>query len=188
MINTQAVSAAIVDAELKRDRLREALPRLHGRFVKVEAAERYATWVVDYDRVLAQRDAAAQELRAVYAPLVMRLADLLERIEAIDAEVNCVNNAKPMNADAARGDGRISHGVEIHARGAGRYNETILTRDLRLPNWVPADGLAWPPYRPALPFKLSELEQKQVDQQRLAVLERARAIAGEVERQQAAAE
>ena len=122
VIDTQAVSAAIVDAELKRDRLREALPRLHGRFVKAEAAERYATWVIDYDRVQAERDAAAQELRVLYAPLVTRLADLLERIEAIDAEVRRVNNSKPMNADAANGDGRILSGVETHARGAGRFN------------------------------------------------------------------
>ena len=113
---------------------------------------------------------------------------MLERIETIDAEVERVNNAKPMNADAANGDGRFLYGVETHARGAGRFNETILTRDLRLPNWAAADGYAWPPYRPALPFKLSELEEKQIHQQQLAVRERARAIAGEVERQQAAAE
>ena len=156
--------------------------------MKVEAAESYATWVIDYDRVLTLRDAAAQELRALYAPLVTRLVDVLERIETIDAEVERVNNAKPMNADAANGDGRFLYGVETHARGAGHFNETILTRDLRLPNWAAADGYAWPPYRPALPFKLSELEEKQIHQQQLAVRERARAIAGEVERQQAAAE
>ena len=144
--------------------------------------------MIDYDRVQAERDAAAQELRGLYAPLVTRLADLLERIETIDAEVKRIDNSKPMNADAANGDGRILYGVETHARGAGRLNETLLARDLKLPHWSPADGFAWPPYRPALQFKLSELEEKQIQQQRLAVRERARAVAGEVERQQAAAE
>jgi hypothetical protein len=160
------------------------LPRLQETFSKVAAEEAYNDWVISaYEPVKAERDAAAAELRALYAPLVTRLADLLGRIEAIDAEVKRVNNSKPTNADAANGDGRFLYGVETHARGAGRLNETLLARDLKLPHWTPADGYAWPPHRPALQFKLSELEEKQIRQQRDAVRQRARDVATEVERQ-----
>jgi hypothetical protein len=180
VIDTQAVSAAIVDAELKRDRLREALPRLHGRFVKAEAAERYATWVIDYDRVQAQRDAAAQELRALYAPLVIRLADLLGRIEAIDAEVARVNNSKSMNADAANGDGRILYGVETCARGAGRFNETIRCRIGLQPTVLPGRPIG---QRCNSNCRNSRKSKSINNNSRFAS---GRALAGEVERQAAA--
>src|SRR6516165_5271829 len=56
VVDTQAVSAAIVAAELRRDRLNAALPRLQTRCAKVDAAERYARWILDYDKVRGQRD------------------------------------------------------------------------------------------------------------------------------------
>ena len=186
LVDAQAVSAAVVAAELKRDRLQGAVPRLQQRYTKVEAAERYARWIVDYDNVRAQRDAVASELLALYAPLVIKIVDVLERVEAIDGEVKRVNATKPTDADQSNGDGRYLDLVETAARGAGRLNETLIVRDLRLPHWVPSDGLAWPPYRLALPFKLSELEERQVRQQHEEVRQRARAIAEQIERQLAA--
>jgi hypothetical protein len=186
IVDTQAVSAAVVAAELRRDRLQRALPRLQQRFTKLEAAERYARWVVDYDDVRARRDTLAAELRALYPPLVVKLADLMERIEANDAEVKRINATKPVDADAANGDGRRLDLAETAARGAGRLNETLIVRDLKVPHWNPADGLAWPPFRLALPFQLSELEENQIRQQRDGVRQRARDIATEVERQLAA--
>ena len=186
LVDIQAVSAAIVAAELKRDRLQAAVPRLHQRFAAVEAAERYARWVTDYDNVRAKRDAVAAELLALYAPLVIKIVDVLERVEAIDAEVKRVNASKPTDADQSNGDGRYLDLVETAARGGARLNETILQRDLRLPHWHPADGFAWPPHRLAFQFNLSELEENQVRQQRDAVRQRARDVATEVERPRAA--
>ena len=66
VIDTQTVSTAIVNAELKRDRLKAAVPRLQQRFTKVEAAERYVRWIADFDAAKAKRDAAAAELLALY--------------------------------------------------------------------------------------------------------------------------
>jgi hypothetical protein len=159
------------------------LPRLRQRFTKLEAAERYARWVVDYDDVRARRDTLAAELRALYPPLVVKLADLMERIEANAEEVRRINATKPVDADAANGDGRRLDLVETAARGAERLNETLIVRDLKVPHWNPADGLAWPPFRLALPFQLSELEENQIRQQRDEVRQRARDIATEVERE-----
>jgi hypothetical protein len=176
LVDTQAAYAAVVNAEFKRDRLSAALPRLQHWCAKVEAGERYSRWVIDYDNVRAQRDAVAAELRGLYAPLVVKLVDLLERIEAVDAEVKRVNAVKPNDADQANGDGRYLDLVERTARGAGRLNESMIARDLKLPHWDPADGYAWPVFRLALPFRLSELEERQIRQSREEVRQRARDI------------
>ena len=186
--NAAQARQVMEDAAFACDRLRTVLPRLQENFSKIAAEEAYNDWVINaYEPVKAERDAAAAELRALYAPFVIKMADLLLRIEQIDGAIRRVNDTRP-RCESANGDGRHLQSVETEARGAGRFNETLLARDLKLPHWSPADGFAWPPYRPALPFKLSELEEKQIHQQQLAVRERARAIAGEVERQQAAAE
>jgi len=139
--------------------------------------------VVEYDDIQARRDILAAELRALYPPFVVKLADLMDRIEAIDGEVKRINATKPVDADAANGDGRHLDLVETAARDAGRLNETLIVRDLKLPHWNSADGFAWPPFRLALPFKLSELEESQIRQQRDEVRQRARDIATEVERE-----
>jgi hypothetical protein len=69
VVDAQAASVAIMTAELTRDRLQAALPRLQHRLTKVEAQERYDRWLVDYEAVKAQRDfrghRAARPLRAV---------------------------------------------------------------------------------------------------------------------------
>jgi hypothetical protein len=117
VVDAQAASVAIMTAELTRDRLQAALPRLQHRLTKVEAQERYDRWLVDYEAVKAKRDAAAAGLHVLYAPFVVKLTDLLEQIEAIDADVKRVNDAKSVDADAANGDGRNLRPVEAEARG-----------------------------------------------------------------------
>jgi hypothetical protein len=61
--------AAMEDADFARDRLRNLLPRLRQRFVKVSAQEAYDAWGLEYDRVKPQVDGAAKELRDTYQQL-----------------------------------------------------------------------------------------------------------------------
>ncbi len=184
--NAAQARQVMEDAAFACDRLRTVLPRLQESFSKVAAREAYDDWVLTaYEPVKAQRDAAAAELRMLYAPFVVRMADLLLRIEQIDGAIRRVNDTRP-RCESANGDGRHLQSVETEARGAGRLNETLIVRDLKLPHWHPNDGLAWPPYRLALPFKLSEAEERQIRQQHEEVRQRARAIAEEIERPQAA--
>jgi hypothetical protein len=116
LVDTQAVSAAVINAELRRDRFDAALPRLQQRYTKAEAAERYVSWVADFEAAKAERDAAAAELSTLYPVFAVKLGDLLQRIEAVDAQVRRVNSAKPMDADRANGDGlycirsKLQHG------------------------------------------------------------------------------
>jgi hypothetical protein len=142
--------AAMEAAAFTRDRLRTVLPRLQQRFSEVRAAEEYARWVVDYEQAEAKRDAAAEELKALYPEFVTKLVDLLLRIEEVDREVRRVTSAKPFDAKEANGDGRRLLETELAARGIkgfGLYDLQII-RDLKLPKFEPGGQLAWPPHRP----------------------------------------
>ena len=184
--NAAEARRAMEDAQFACDRLRTALPRLQESFNKVAAEEAYNNWVITaYEPVKAERDGAAAELRSLYAPFVVKMADLLLRIEQIDSAIRRVNDTRP-RCESADGDGRHLQSVETEARGAGRLNETLISRDLKLPHWRPGDGYAWPINRLALPFHLSEFEAKQIAEEQERVHRRAIAVAEEVERQQAA--
>jgi hypothetical protein len=184
--NAAQARQAMEDAAFACDRLRTVLPRLQESFSKIAAGEAYNDWVINaYEPVKAERDAAAAELRALYAPFVIKMADLLLRIEKIDGAIRRVNDTRP-RCESANGDGRHLQSVETEARDAGRLGETSICRDAKLPNWRPGDGYAWPINRLALPFHLSEFEAKQVAEQQEQVRRRAIAVAEEVERQQAA--
>ena len=184
--NAAQARQVMEDAAFACDRLRTVLPRLQESLSRVAAQEAYNDWVkTAYEPVKAQRDAAAAELRSLYAPFVIKMADLLLRIEQIDREIRRVNDTRP-RCESANGDGRHLQSVETEARGAGRLGETSICRDIRLPHWRPGDGYAWPINRLALPFHLSEIEAKQIAKEQESVRRRAIAVAEEVERRQAA--
>jgi hypothetical protein len=186
VVDTQAASVAIMTAELTRDRLQAALPRLQHRLTKIEAQERYDRWLVYYEAVKAKRDAAAAELHVLYAPFVVKMMDLLLQIEQIDAEVRRLANAKPYDADAANGDGRNLRPVEAEARGVEgfRQDQASIMRDLKLPHWAVDAGFAWPPHRPMLLAQLSEHDYNRLQQQQERIRQQARATAEEAERRQ----
>jgi hypothetical protein len=75
------------DAAFRRDRLREAVRRLGERLAELQRQEERARRRADLARVVAIRDALAAELAEVYPPLVAKLADLVARIAANDAEI-----------------------------------------------------------------------------------------------------
>jgi hypothetical protein len=185
-VDVSAASAAILSANLSRDRLNAALPRLQHRLTKVEAQERYDRWLVDYETVKGKRDAAAAKLYVLYAPFVVKLTDLLEQIEAIDADVKRVNDAKPVDADAANGDGRHLRPVEAAARGVEgfRLEQASIMRDLKLPHWGVDAGFAWPPHRPVLLAPLSAHDYNRLQQQQEYIRQQARATAEEAGRRQ----
>jgi hypothetical protein len=186
VVDTQAASVAVMTAELMRDRLQAALPRLRHRLTKVEAQERYDRWLVDYEAIKAKHDAAAAELHALYAPFVVKMTDLLLQIEQIDAEVRRLTNAKPTDADAANGDGRNLRPVEAEARGVEgfRQEQASIVRDMKLPHWAVDAGFAWPPHRPMLLAQLCEREYNQFQQQQEYIRQQARATAEEAGRRQ----
>jgi hypothetical protein len=91
----KAARAAMEDAEFARDRLRTLLPRLQQHHARVARAEVKAAWVQDYDRVSAQCDALAEELKSVYCEFAPKLVDILTRSRQLNAEIRRVRSAKP---------------------------------------------------------------------------------------------
>lgn len=91
-------------------------------------------------------------LAFVYTDFVDKVVALLLQVEEIDREVWQINEAKPFQAGAAKGDGRRLRSVEAQARGAGGFgpDQLSIVRDMKLPYWALGDGLAWPPHRPLL--------------------------------------
>jgi hypothetical protein len=81
-----------------------------------------------------------------YPSLVAQLRDLFQRAETVDQECLRINSA------ASTGERRRLLGVELTARGLEQF--TIATpsvaKDLRLPDWLHGDRLAWPPPQPSL--------------------------------------
>ncbi len=132
-------------AALKRDRLAAALPRLQDR-LRAALAQDYADkWSADYQRVEAQRDAAAERFRR-YPELVAELVDILHEAEAVDREVARVDIAAP------EGEHRRLLGVELTSRGLKDFSRSqpSIAKNISLPEWEASDRMAWPPPRPSI--------------------------------------
>jgi hypothetical protein len=77
------------------ERLQVALVELDARHGQLLADEEDARRIVRYAEVVAERDAAAAELREIYLPFAERFRDLMTRIGRIDIEVGIVNRHLP---------------------------------------------------------------------------------------------
>ena len=66
VIDAAKVGASVATAELTRDRLRAALPRLQEQLKQAREREYADCWLNDYAAVKARRDAVAQQLRERY--------------------------------------------------------------------------------------------------------------------------
>jgi hypothetical protein len=149
VIDAAKVGASLATAELTRDRLRAALPRLQEQLKQAREREYAECWLNDYAAVKARRDAVAQQLRERYPQLAEELVALMTSIAATDNEVDRINVAAPY------GDYPRLRGVELTARGLDRLlqPDISITQELRLPNFTRGAGeplLAYPPPQPTL--------------------------------------
>jgi hypothetical protein len=134
------------DAAFQRDRLQVAVTKLRERLVAVKGDEENARRERAYQAVEAERDRLAEELKS-YPEIAARLADLLVRIVANDAEIERINaHALP------RERGRLLS-AELVARGLAGWVLNAqplakrLTDELRLPAFElrpGSDGYLWP--------------------------------------------
>ncbi|THD65333.1 MAG: hypothetical protein E7813_15335 [Bradyrhizobium sp.] len=136
------------DTEFKADRLRNLLPRLRERFIKVGNHEDYVRWRIKHDALKPKVNDAAARLKAVYQTITEELIPLLQEIEKIDAEVSKVSSTKPWHAREANGDGCVLRAVELTARGLDGFNPHVIQiTEIKLPDWNDRNKLIWPPYR-----------------------------------------
>jgi hypothetical protein len=146
---SEVVSAArrrMEDSAFERDRMATAVEQLRARLLVVKADEEDARRLLVYDRVKAERDQLADELRALYPAVADQLVELLARIAANDREVEYINaHAMP------RDHGRLLS-AELAARGLlGYVNNGVITPRLSetvvLPEWAGGPRYSWPPSR-----------------------------------------
>ena len=137
VVDTSKVGAAVVTAELTRDRLQAALPRLQQRHKEIQAKEYAERWHEDFGQVEAKRDALVEDLR-VYPAMVAKLVNILSRIPAIDAEVSRINGSAPSGVkDRLLGVEQQARGVEgFGVSGAWDPRGLLaLAADLKLPKF-----------------------------------------------------
>jgi hypothetical protein len=146
----KAAREAIADIEFTVARLKALKPRLSEHCIRVRHAEDLRAWGKRYDELLPQRDSLAEELAGLYREFAPRLADVLARIRAFNAEISRLSFTKPhVNfplRDAAN-DPRYLLEVELHARGLKciGYNRFSLDKDLVLPDFDDPSKKLWPP-------------------------------------------
>jgi hypothetical protein len=141
------------DAKFKADRLRNLLPRLRERLIKVGNHEHYARWRTRHDALKPKVNEAAAKLEEVYRKFTDELISLLKEIGPLDAEVSKVMAAKPWRAGEASNDGCNLRSVELTARGLNvfsPYDHKIT--EIKLPDWEYPAKLAWPPPPPPIDY------------------------------------
>jgi hypothetical protein len=136
--------AALVAAELGRDRLQTVLPKLRMRLTEALAAEHHARWHADFQRVERLRDQAAEKFARQCPELLAGLVGLFRETAEIDGECSRVNAAAPAN------EPRRLVGVELHARGMDTFtaSQPSVSATVRLPDYAHSDTMAWPVLRP----------------------------------------
>jgi hypothetical protein len=169
---------AVVSAEMRRDRLRHALPKLQQRLQEALADEYAQAWDAKYRLAEAERDRAAERFRR-YPALAAELVELLNTAAAVDRQVSAVNGSAP------DGEHRRLKGVELTARDLANFSisQPSLAQALRLPDWDASEQTLWPRRErldpslyapPAYDVRFSEDWALPGEQQRAAAAERER--------------
>jgi hypothetical protein len=133
VVDTAKVGAAVATAELTRDRLQAALPRLRVRYAEVRKQEDIAAWKADAEKLVARRDTLAREFFKLLPPeLLKRIAEHLNAMRAFDKQVDALNRR--------RLDDRS-------VRPLG-YATPELARELKIPDMEKPGQFLWPPPQP----------------------------------------
>jgi hypothetical protein len=147
-LGTKAVTEArqqADDAAFRRDRLASAVAWLRYRLKEVKVREEDGQRRVKYNKLKAERDQLADELRANYPVIESQLGQIIGRIEANDRELEYLNaHGLPAGAERLRSAELVARDVE-----SWRVNQTDvvrLTHELCLPAFKhdPHRPYAWP--------------------------------------------
>jgi hypothetical protein len=131
-IDVAQVSAEVTAAELTRDRLQAALPRLRARYTEVRRQEDVTKWKAEAGELEARGEAMLNEFAKVYPAMAERIVDLLYDMRAFDKQVDDLNRRRP-------------NGVPALNRST-----PALAKDLRIPSPYTTGELWWPPPQPNL--------------------------------------
>ena len=135
-IDVAKVGAEVAAAELTRDRLRAALPRLRTRYTQVRHQEDVAKWKAAAGEFEGRCEAMLNEFAEFYPEMAKHIADQLDQMGAFDKQVDDLNRRRP-------------NGVPALSRST-----PALARDLRIPSPYMTGELWWPPPPPNLALQM----------------------------------
>lgn len=101
VVDAAQVGAAVATAELNRDRLQVALPRLRERLKQVRDAEAVVAWRAEADALQARRLALGTKFKTVFSELMGDVVDRLWEMRDLDQENTALNRRRPNAANAA---------------------------------------------------------------------------------------
>ncbi len=120
------------------------MSKLQARYEEVLYQEQVTAWLAEFDTAKRERDALAEELRAVYPDAVTKIMDVFVRMIANDYALSALHQ---------RPGGVKQHllSAELHARGLDRFTRDVpsLVTAVHLIDWD-SGRQAWPPPRPSI--------------------------------------
>jgi hypothetical protein len=130
VVDTAKVGAAVATAELTRDRLQAALPRLRARYTEVRKQEDVAAWKAEAEKLAVRRDELRMEfMRILPAELIKQIAEQLTAMRKFDKAIDALNYRRPDDQSVR----------SLH------YATPELARELRIPNMEKPGQFLWPP-------------------------------------------
>jgi chromosome segregation ATPase len=133
------------DAAFRRDRLAAAVAHLRDRLKEVKEREENDRRRIAYNKIKAERDQLAAELRANYPAIESQLEQIIGRIEVNDREIEFVNaHGLPTGAERLRSAELVAR--EVEGWRVDQTNVVRLTHELTLPAFKhdPHRPFAWP--------------------------------------------
>lgn len=134
------------DAAFHANRMEAAITALKTRVRGLREQEEQARRRERYEKLRAQRDQLAEELKKIYPTIADQLPPLLSRINANNREIEHMNTTA-----LPKGEERLLE-VELVARGLESYEQLYhniprITKNARLPAFKcnPSNPYAWPP-------------------------------------------
>jgi hypothetical protein len=144
VVDTAKVGAAVATAELTRDRLQAALPRLRVRYKQVREQEDIAKWQAEAAPLQERRVVLGTKFGKDYPKLMNEVLHQLRDMWALDQEINALNRRRPDNAGAL---------VELITPAFSKYLK-IPDPALDAKRWEHESGYLWPPQQPNLTLQM----------------------------------
>jgi hypothetical protein len=133
------------NAVFRRERLQTAVSRLQERLKEFRAQEENQQRWIACEKVKAERDKLAAELKASYPSIESQLGQLIAKVEANDREIEFVNaQALPGGAERLRSAELVAREVESWC--VNQTEVARISRELCLPAFKhdPHQPYAWP--------------------------------------------
>jgi hypothetical protein len=127
IVDAAEVGGRIASAELRRDRLKAAVPKLQQQWHEVAVRESLAVWQVDFDKIRDERDELVAEFEDEYPKAVAKLVSLMKRAAEVDWKITYVLSNRPPRAQG------YLECVEETVRGKIMLPDVWIKDTLRLP-------------------------------------------------------